>query len=51
MRVVVAEFEALNAFCGCIILFGDVLDIGGDVHPLEHAVTIGRTRQLWRMEP
>jgi len=26
-------------------LFDDVLDICGDVHPLEHAVTIGRTRR------
>ena len=26
-------------------MFDDVLDICGDVHPLEHAVTIGRTRR------
>lgn len=40
-----SEFETLNAFCGCVKLFDDVLEICGDLHPLEHAVTIGRTRR------
>ena len=30
-------------FCGCVISFDEVLDACGDVHPLEPAVTIGRT--------
>ena len=29
MRIVWAEFEALHAFCGCVILFDEVLDICG----------------------
>jgi hypothetical protein len=30
-------------FCGRILFLNDVLDVCADVHPLEHAVTIGRT--------
>jgi hypothetical protein len=41
----VQEFEAFAIFCWCAIFFDEVLDICGDVHTLEPAVTIGRTRR------